>query len=130
MKNVGRRLLIGSMAGILVAAYAGISYARNTSKTRTRHTDVSFSNNMALRNGETLPAGTYRMDVPENSQNPVVTFEKDGKVVATSKANVVSEEKKNEETEIDSVRQGQAQLITEIRPSGWNEALVFGSNGK
>ena len=60
-----------------------------------------------FNNGGTLPAGTYRMEVPENSQTPAVTFLQDGKVMATVKAKVVTEQKKNEDTEVDSVARGE-----------------------
>jgi hypothetical protein len=65
------------------------------------------------------------MKVPENSQTPDVKFYKDGKIVATVKAKVVPEQKKNAETEVDSVTEGNAQEVTAIRPSGWEEKLVF-----
>jgi hypothetical protein len=70
------------------------------------------------------------MEVPENSQTPSVTFSQDGKVMATVEAKVVTEQKKNEDTEIDGVTQGDAKVLTAIRPAGWNEKLVFGSEGE
>jgi hypothetical protein len=44
-------------------------------------------------------------------------------------SNVVPQAKKNEQTTVSSVQQGQAQLIKEIRPGGWDEALDFGTEG-
>jgi hypothetical protein len=70
------------------------------------------------------------MEVRENSQTPDVTFYKDGKVMATVKAKVVTEQKKNAETEVDSITQGNAQEVTAIRPGGWEEELIFGSAGQ
>ena len=88
---------------------------------------VTFVNTAKFKGGDMLPAGTYRMEVPENSQTPKVTFSKDGKVMATEAAKVVSEQKKNNDTEVDSVTAGNAQLVKTIRPAGWTEALVFAS---
>ncbi len=69
------------------------------------------------------------MEVPDNSQAPKVKFSKNGKVVATESAKVVTEQKKNDNTAIESVAGGNAQLVTAIRPAGWEESLVFGSAG-
>ncbi len=96
----------------------------------SRATDITFENTMKFNNGVSLPAGTYRLSVPNNQQTPEVTFSQDGKVVATEKANVVDEQKKNDATEIDSTTQGDAQQLNVIRPSGWNEELVFGNAGQ
>jgi hypothetical protein len=59
-----------------------------------------------------------------------VTFSQDGKVVATIEAKVVTGEKKNDATEIDSINQGDAQTLTSIHPAGWNEEIVFGSDAQ
>jgi len=80
-----------------------------------------------FNNGTTLPAGTYRMEVPENPTTPAVAFVQDGKVVATVEAKVVTEQKKNNATEVDSVTQGDAQVVRAIRPGGWTEEIDFGS---
>lgn len=124
MRNAGRRLFIGSVATILVTACMGFARA---DKPRTRTVNIDFANKMMLRNGQTLPEGTYRVEVPEDTKNPVVKFERHGKVIATAHANVVSQAKKNEQTTVNSIKRGQAQLITEIRPGGWDETLVFGT---
>ena len=65
------------------------------------------------------------MDVPENSPTPAVTFAQDGKVVATINAKVVNEQKKNDSTEVDSVTQGDTQVVRSIRPGGWTEKIDF-----
>jgi hypothetical protein len=125
MKNAGKRLFIVSIAAIFVGTCAGFAVAKDSVKAKS--VSIDFSNQMILRGGQTLPAGTYRIEIPENSQHPVVTFEKDGKVMATARANVVSQARKNEQTSVESVQQGQSQVIQEIRPGGMREALVFGS---
>ena len=129
MEMLGRKPLIGLMAAILSTTCLGFA-SWGSHKSSERATDVTFDSMMKLQNGETLPAGTYRMEVPENSQTPAVTFLQDGKVVATSNAKVLSQEKKNPCTEVDSVTRGKTQLLREIRPSGWDEILKFGPAGK
>jgi hypothetical protein len=84
-----------------------------------------------------LPAGTYRMEIAKNSQTPKVMFYKEnptdqdwgGKVLASTTVKVVTEPQKNSQTEIDSVKRGNAQLLQVVRPRGWNEKLIFGAQG-
>ncbi len=127
MKNQGIRLFVGSLAVILVASGAG--FARS-GKFSGRTTDITFASTVKLQSGATLPAGTYRMEVPEGSQTPTVTFLRGDKVVATSPASLVSEANKNPATEIESVAAGNAQHVIEIRPGGWKEALHFSTAGQ
>jgi len=126
MRNQGRILSVGTLATILVAACFGFA-AGGSHKSQGRKADVTFSSIIKFNNGTTLPAGTYRMEVSENSPTPAVTFAQDGKVVATIEAKVVSEQKKNDVTEIDTVNQGDVQLVKSIRPGGWTEEIDFGS---
>ena len=129
METLGRKSLAGFVAAILAVTCLGFA-AGGSHKSRERGTDVTFSSTTKFNNGNTLPAGTYRMEVPENSQTPDVTFSQDGKVMATVEAKVVTEQKKNENLEVDSVTQGNAQVVTAIRPGGWDEAVIFGSAGQ
>ena len=66
------------------------------------------------------------MKVPPNSQTPDVTFSKDGKVMATVRATVVTEGQKKSSTEIDSVAEGNAQVVKEIRPADGTKRLASG----
>lgn len=118
-----------AVLGIAIFAMTCLGFAGGSRKSPKYKTDVTFSSVTKLKNGNTLPAGTYRMEVAENSQTPAVTFTQDGKVVATVDAKVVTEQKKNESTEIDSVTQNDVKVLTAIRPGGWDEELVFGSQG-
>jgi hypothetical protein len=126
MRNQGRILFVGSLATILVAACFGFA-AGGSHKSQERKVEVTFSTMTKFNNGTTLPAGTYRMEIPENSQTPAVTFSQNGKVVATVEAKVVTEQRKNDATEVDTVSQGDAQLVRSIRPGGWTEEIDFGS---
>ena len=126
MSNQGRILSVGTFATILVTACFGFA-AGGSHKSQERKAEVTFGTITKFNNGTTLPAGTYQMGVPENSPTPAVTFAQDGKVVATIEAKVVNEQKKNDVTEVDSVSQGDAQVVRAIRPGGWTEEIDFGS---
>jgi len=114
---------MGSLATILVPSSTGFARGGSMHKSPERKADITFNDVVKLRNGVTLPVGTYRIEVPEDTQTPTVTFSRGGKVVATSSASLVSEEKKNSHAEFDTVRDGNTLEITEIRPEGWSEAL-------
>lgn len=129
MERLSRKSFAGLVAAILATVCLGFA-AGGFHKSSERVSDVTFIHMAKFKNGTTLPAGTYLVDVPKDSQTPDVKFYKDGKAVATIKANLVTQEKKNEGTEIDSVSQGNAELVTAIRPAGWNETLIFGSDGE
>lgn len=128
MQLLGRKSFAGLATAILATTCFGFAAGRSH-KASEHSTDVTFARTAKFKNGDTLPAGTYYMKVPENSQTPDVTFYKDGKVVATVKAKVVPEQRKNEDTVVDSVTQGNAEEVTAIRPSGWEEEILFGSEG-
>jgi tetraacyldisaccharide-1-P 4'-kinase len=124
MQVQSKRSIAGLVAAILAVTCLGFA-AGTSHKSAERRTDVTFINMMKFANGDTLPAGTYRMEVPENSHTPNVMFYKDGKVMATTKAKVVTQQEKNQETKVESVTRANAQLLTSISPAGWNESLVF-----
>jgi len=128
MQLLERKSFAGMVAAILATACVG--FASWGHKSSVHGTDVTFVNTMKFQNGDTLAAGTYRMEVPDNSKTPAVTFSQDGKVMATVKAKVVPEQEKNGDTEVDSVTEGSAQEVTAIRPSGWEEELLFGPEGQ
>jgi len=127
MQIPGRRLFIGLVAAVLALTCLGFASGA-THKDRAK--DVTFSATSKFQNGVTLRAGTYKMEVPDNSQTPNVTFSQNGKVVATVPATIVSEQKKNSQTEVDAVTRGNAQAVTAIRPSGWDEELSFAPAGQ
>lgn len=124
-----KKLFAGFVVAILATTCLGFA-AGGSHKSSERGTDVTFSSKTKFNSGDTLPAGTYRMEVPESSQTPAVTFSQNGKVMATIEAKVVNEQKKNGGTEIDSTTEGDAQVLTAIRPAGWDEELIFGSAGQ
>jgi flagellar hook assembly protein FlgD len=125
METSRTRAFVGLIAAILVTTSMGFASIWGWHRSSDRTTDVSFSSQVKFKNGKTLPAGTYQMQVPEKSSTPIVEFSQYGKVMATAKAKVVGKDVKNPYTEVDSTRSGHAQLVTEIRPSGWKEVLLF-----
>ena len=124
-----RKSFVGFVVAILATTCLGFA-AGGSHKSKERAISVTFSKTAKFNNGTTLPAGTYRMAVSENSPTPAVTFSQHGKLMATTEAKVVTEQKKNEETEIDAVIQGDTEVVTAIRPAGWDEELTFGSAGQ
>jgi hypothetical protein len=129
MEKLTKKSFAGLATAILTMACCGFA-SWGFHKSSDHATQVTFTSMAKFNNGDTIPAGTYRMEVAENSQSPKVTFSKDGKVIATEGAKLVGEQKKNDDTEIDSVTRGDTQLVTTIRPAGWNQELVFGSAGQ
>ncbi len=125
MQIHGKKLLMTSMAAFLVPLGVGFAHSWGFHKASDRTTKVTLGETMKLQDGKTLPAGTYRVEVAENSQSPMVSFLRDGKVVASEQAQVVNQSSKNPYTEVDSVKHGGTQVITTIRPSGWHEILHF-----
>ncbi len=129
MQILSRKSFAGLVAACLTIACVGFA-SWGSHKSADRKTDVTFTSTARFNNGDTIPAGTYRMEVAQDSQTPTVTFSKNGKVIATEKAQVVTEQKKNSSTEIDSDTQGNVELVKTIRPAGWEEALDFGSTAQ
>ncbi|HTS71745.1 MAG TPA: hypothetical protein VMO17_22440 [Terriglobia bacterium] len=124
MRVQGKSVLIGLAAAVFATACLGFG-SWGIHKSSDRRTDVTFLKKTKFDNGSVLAAGTYDMEVPENSQTPEVMFKKDGKVMATVPAKMIAQSKKNDYTEIDAVTNGDTQMVTAIRPGGWEESLMF-----
>ena len=127
--KLSKSVIVGLGVAILATASLGLA-SWDSHKASDRKTDITFATRVMFNSGQTLPAGTYRMEVPDNSSNPHVEFFKRGKVMATVHAKVVTQEKKNPYTTVDSNTQGDSQLVTVIRPAGWDESLVFAPGGQ
>lgn len=121
MKRRGFGLLAGSVLAGVVAA--GLGFA---APMKDHHTNITFYTTMKFQNGVVLPAGTYRMQVPEDTRTPSVTFLQNGKVKARVPAQAFSGQNKNENTQVASVASGNAELVKSISPAGWTETLSFG----
>lgn len=116
---------------LVMALACGMGYAKlwGSHKTDSRAVNITVTSTQMLQNGPQLKAGNYKVEVPAGSTNPEVAFYQHGRAVARVKAELVNENQKNPATEVDSTRKGNEQYITEIRPGGWMQKLVFGSNG-
>ncbi len=125
MRSQFVKTFVGLAAAIMIAATWSYAGWWGSHRSADRSTNVSLASAEKLANGSVLPAGTYRMEVPENATMPEVMFYKDGKLVAQTKAKVVTETRKNSYTEVDSTKKGSQYVITEIRPGGWTENLLF-----
>ncbi len=125
MRSQFVKSLIGLAAAVMLAATWSYAGWWGSHKSADRSTRVTLASSEKLAGGPMLPAGTYRMEVPENVTNPHVMFYKDGKLVAKALAKVVTKTQKNPYTEVDSSKEGSEDVITEIRPSGWTEVVMF-----
>ncbi len=125
MRSQFVKSLIGVAAAVMITATWSYAGWWGSHKSGDRSTSVTLSSAEKLGNGAVLPAGTYRMEVPENRTTPEVMFYKEGKLVAQAKAKVVSKPEKNPYTEVDSTKEGSQDVITQIHPGGWTEDLLF-----
>jgi hypothetical protein len=125
--------VLASAMGLAVALLltASQSFARSWTHHNSSEwsTSITIDSPKELGNGTVLPAGSYNMEVSENSQNPEVMFYKDGKLVCKTQAKLVTQSQKNAYTEVNSTKLGDKDVIQEIRPSGWDQSLVFSSAG-
>ncbi len=132
MQFANGKWFAGAIAAIVATACLGFG-SWGSHKSPERGANVVFATATKLRNGAVLPAGTYRMEVADNSQNPEVKFYKEdattqdwgGNPIAMTHAKLISQPEKNRHTEIDSVQRGADQLLQVVRPRGWNEQLAL-----
>jgi hypothetical protein len=120
---------MGLAVALLLTASQSFAHSWIHHNSSERATSVTIDSPKELGNGAVLPAGSYNMEVSENSQNPEVMFYKDGKLVCKTQAKLVTQSQKNAYTEVDSTKLGDKDVIQEIRPSGWDQSLVFSSAG-
>jgi hypothetical protein len=123
-KQFGKSLLGLTVAVILVS---GMAFGKFWSghKSTQKVTEIKLESQSRIDAHTVLHPGDYRVEIPLNTQTPNVAFMKDGNVVAHVTANVVGEKTKNQETEVFSKQINGEQVITQIRPEGMAEALVF-----
>ncbi len=99
-------------------------------KSNEKSINLTLASTSKVPNGTELAPGSYRVMVPENAQKPEVVFYREGKEVAHAQAKLVAESQKNPATEVYTNTKGKDQVITEIRPAGMSERLVFSGSGK
>ncbi len=115
-----------------VALTAGLAFGASwfSHNSSVKSTNVDIVYNTTLPKGVVLQSGSYRMEIPLNTQTPDVKFFQNGKLVATVPAKVKPEGQKSSATEIDYDKRGSAHFMTRAQIQGLNEALVFSNAGR
>jgi hypothetical protein len=103
--------------------FGGMAFAK------TKQIDVIFP--AMVGNSLKLKAGTYRINVAQDMQNPEVKFyNQEGTLVGEAPAKVLDRAQKNSRTSIDYDKLASSQeALTRISPEGWRETLVFSHAG-
>jgi len=94
-------------------------------KSNTKTVGIDIASPMELPNGKFLQPGSYKLEVPVNDSSPEVIFYRNGKEVARDAAKVVSQPRKNPDTQLSSTQHGNSQVIDSISPAGWQSQLVL-----
>jgi hypothetical protein len=115
---------IGCVTGVASAR----SFFWHSSSTKSFNLIVDEPTSVAP--GTELQPGTYRVQIPLNTQNPTVQFTRDGKVVATVQAKAQSESTKNPHTEFVSEKRAGGPVMTEIDPGGMNVKFILNRAGE
>src|SRR5215471_15640557 len=112
----------------LVLFTTGMAFARfpGHHNSAQRPADVDFTETMKVPNGPTLPPGTYKVALLNDSSAPEVGFYQDGKLVGQAPVKLVDQGKKIRQTEFasDSV-DSHTRIVTEIDFSGWTQKIMF-----
>ena len=99
--------------------FTGIAFAK------TKRIDVIYASTV----GKTLKLtpGKYQINVVQNAKSPAVDFvNSNGKLVGKVPVKIDNEARKNNDTQVDyNTVASNGHAITEIRPGGWKEKLVF-----
>jgi hypothetical protein len=121
MKNLTLRSVLALCGAVLIAA--GCSFARRTDmKTET----ITLGSGVTVANSTTtIPAGTYQVKIPENSQNPTVQFYRDGKMIAQATGKLQAEANKSPYSGVTTNQKGTQQVLTGVLVQGWNQEVVF-----
>jgi hypothetical protein len=139
MKTLGMRFITGLVVAILASATVG--FAKSNHNGSSRKVNVTFSSRTEFQSGGTLAAGDYVMEIAKDSPTPEVRFYKlhangyvnersvSTKAAATVPAKLVTEQQEASATEVVADTRGDVQVVKSIQPAGWNERLVFGSEG-
>ncbi len=106
----------------------GLSWFSHNSSIKSTNVDIVYNSKFA--NGETIQPGNYKLEIPLNTQNPELKFFQNGKLMASVPAQVKGEARKAVSTEIDYSQLGGAHVITEVRPAGLSEALIFSKSSQ
>jgi hypothetical protein len=125
---VRNRFLFSTLlAAIAVPLFTGLTFGLSwfSHNSSTKSTQVDIVYNSKLANGMTLQPGSYKLEIPLNTQTPVLKFYQDGKLVASVPAKVKPKSEKAPSTEVDYRDQGGSHIITSVEPGGLSESLVI-----
>ncbi len=95
------------------------------SAAKVRKVTVTFPENITV-NGTVVKAGTYRLHFDEQSGE--LKIEKNGDVVATTKARLEKRESKAKQTAVTTHGQGDTTELVSIAVNGEDQNLVVGEN--
>jgi hypothetical protein len=112
--------LMKSLSGAVIAVFfvSALTFAKST------HINVLYRGE--LGSSVTLMPGNYKMVVNPLASTPSAAFYQNGKLVGTVPVQVVTEAKKNSQTEVFySAPQNNLRGITQIDVSGWKDKLIF-----
>jgi hypothetical protein len=131
--NVRNKMLNSAVAALVAVPLAaslsfGSSWFSHNSSTKSMSINLIYTAQVGSKNH--LKAGQYRVEFPLRAQRPQVKFYQDGNLVATATARVKHIMAKNQQTEVYFNKTNHRQVVTEIRPAGTKEALLFTSKGK
>jgi hypothetical protein len=130
---VRNKIFSSAMAAVLAVPLAaslsfGLSWFSHNSSTKSTKIDLVSPARVGAHNE--LKAGNYRVKYPLRTQQPEVKFYRHGNLVAVAPAHVKHLMAKNQNTEVYLNKLKQGQIVTQIRPDGTREALVFTTMGK
>ncbi len=119
------KMLTKTMLGVMFAAlvFTGAAFAK------THNINVMY--NATIDGHLILKPGTYRLAVnnsalDSSASKTEATFYKNGKLVGKVPVKLVAEARKNNQSEVFyNAPAGHVRPITEIKPSGWKDKLVF-----
>jgi hypothetical protein len=112
--------LMKSLLGAVIAVFfvSALTFAKSA------HINILYRGE--LGSSVTLLPGNYKMVVNPLATTPSVAFYQNGKLVGTARVRVVTEARKNSQTEVFySAPRNKLRGITQIDVSGWKDKLVF-----
>lgn len=120
--------LAAALAIPLAASLSYASWFSHNSSTKSTHIDLVSAAQVGAHNQ--LKPGNYRVEFPLRTQQPEVKFYRHGNLVAVAPARVKHLMAKNQNTEVYVNKGKWGRTVTQIRPNGTREALVFTSMAK
>lgn len=113
--KIARGALISTLS---IFVLAGIAFGKSKS--------VSIIYKARVGPSLELMPGNYRINLLDSQQTPEVEFYHYGKLLGEVPAKVIPATRKNSRTQVDYTKlASNREVLTEIRPSGWNRNLYF-----